>query len=218
MRRIHIPLVLAAAAALAAPVIAQPGPGGPGGGRERMEMLHGAGAPTDVKAGTYAVEPAHTQVTFSVSHMGISPFAGTFSGASGSMTLDPKNLAATKLNVTIPVTSVQTTSDKLTEELRSADWLDAAKFPTATFVATSVTPRGPDAAAIDGTLTLHGVSKPITIMARFFGAAQNPMSKKDSVGFLARATIKRSDFGVTKYVPVVSDETVLVINAAFEKQ
>ncbi|WP_159827932.1 YceI family protein [Novosphingobium sp. TCA1] len=219
MRLPHIALSLAAAAALAAPVIAQPGQGsrgdGPGG---RMEMLHGSGTPADVKAGTYAVEPAHTQVTFSVSHMGISPFAGTFAGGSGTMTLDPKNLAATKLNVTIPVTSVQTTSDKLTEELRSADWLDAAKFPTATFVASSVTPRGPDAAAIEGTLTLHGVSKPVTIMARFFGAAQNPMSKKDSIGFLGRALIKRSDFGVAKYVPMVSDETVLVINAAFEKQ
>jgi polyisoprenoid-binding protein YceI len=215
MRPSCISLALAAAAALAAPVTAQPGQGGAGG---RMEMLHGSGTPADVKAGTYAVEPAHTQVTFSVSHMGISPFAGTFSGASGSLTLDPNKLSATKLSVTIPVTSVQTTSDKLTEELRSADWLDAAKFPTATFVATSVTPRGPDAASIDGTLTLHGVSKPITIMARFFGTAQNPMNKKDSIGFLGRALIKRSDFGVSKYVPLVSDETVLVINAAFEKQ
>jgi polyisoprenoid-binding protein YceI len=222
MRVTPIALILAAAAALAAPVIAQPGPGGPGsgggGGRERMEMLRGSGTPADVKAGTYVIEPAHTQVTFSVSHMGISPFAGTFSGGSGSLTLDPAKLSATKLSVTVPVTSVQTTSDKLTEELRSADWLDATKFPTATFVASSVTPRGPDYASIDGTLTLHGVSKPVTIMARFFGAAQNPMSKKDSIGFIGRALIKRSEFGVTKYVPMVSDETVLVINAAFEKQ
>lgn len=211
MRRSPIALVLAAAV-LAAPVIAQPGSGG------HMEMLHGAGTPADVKAGTYAVEPAHTQVTFSVSHMGISPFAGTFSGASGTMTLDPANLAATKLSVTIPTASVQTTSSKLSEELVSADWLDAAKFPSATFIAAKVTPHGSGMAMIDGTLTLHGVSKPITIMAHFFGAAQNPMSKKDSIGFLARAQIKRSDFGVSKYVPMVSDETVLVINAAFEKQ
>lgn len=220
MRHSHIAIVLAAAAALAAPVIAQSGPGGGpgGGGRERMEMLRGSGTPADVKAGTYALEPGHTQVTFSVSHMGISPYAGTFSGGSGSLTLDPNKLSATKLSVTIPVTSVQTTSDKLTEELRSADWLDAAKFPTATFVATSVTPRGTDSAAIEGTLTLHGVSKPVTIAARFFGAAQNPMSKKDSIGFIGRVQIKRSEFGVTKYVPLVSDETVLVINAAFEKQ
>ena len=213
MRRSPIALVLAAAV-LAAPVIAQPGPGGAG----HMEMLHGSGTPAAVKAGTYAVEPAHTQVTFSVSHMGISPFAGTFSGASGTMALDPANLAATKLSVTIPIASVQTTSSKLSEELVSADWLDAARFPTASFTATKVTPLGPEAASIEGTLTLHGVSKPVTIMARFFGAAQNPMSKKDSIGFLARAQIKRSDFGVAKYVPLVSDETVLVINAAFEKQ
>lgn len=212
----------ALAAVLAAPLIAQSGSGmggGMGSGpHAQMEMLHGSGAPADVKAGTYAVEPNHTQVMFSVSHMGISPFAGTFSGASGTMTLDPANLAATKLTVSIPVASVQTTSDQLSGELRSADWLDAGKFANATFTATSVTPHGDNMAMIAGNLTLHGVTKPATIMAHFFGAAQNPMSKKDFIGFIGRMMIKRSDFGVTKYVPMISDETVLIINAAFEKQ
>lgn len=182
------------------------------------QPLHGAGTPADIKAGTYAVEPNHTQVTFSVAHLGISPFAGTFSGASGSMTVDPAKPAATTLTVTIPTASVQTTSAKLTDELKSADWLDAGKFPTATFRSTRVTPLGADAVQVDGTLTLHGVTRPATLRARFFGTATNPMSKKASIGFLGRIAINRSEFGVTKYVPVVSDETVLVINAAFERQ
>ncbi len=210
--RIVIATTFAAALALtcagAAPLAAQTG---------MQEPLHGAGAPTDVAAGTYAVEPYHTQVTFSVSHMGISPFAGTFSGGSGTLVVDPAKPDAATVTVTIPTKSVQTTSGKLTEELNSADWLDTAKYPDAVFKSTAVRSRGPGA-MIEGTLTLHGVTKPVTLYARFFGAGTNPMSKKASVGFLGRIAIKRSDFGVSKYVPLVSDETVLVVNAAFEKQ
>ena len=207
MRRLALSTALLLAAG--APAVAQ---------NAMSDMLHGTGTPSDVQAGTYAVEPNHTQVTFSVSHMGISPFAGTFSGGSGSLVIDPAKPTAASLTVTMPIASIQTTSAKLTEELRSADWLDVAKFPTATFKSTSVTRIGLDSAQIEGTLTLHGVTKPATIRAKLFGAGANPMSKKASVGFLGRMAIRRSQFGVTKYVPLVSDETVLVINAAFEKQ
>ena len=181
------------------------------------DELHGAGTPADVAAGTYAVEPYHTQVMFSVSHMGISPFAGTFSGGTGTLVVDPAKPDAATVTVTIPTKSVQTTSSKLTEELNSADWLDTAKYPDATFTSTAVHTRGPGA-MIEGMLTLHGVTKPVTLYARFFGAGTNPMSKKASVGFLGRIAIKRSAFGVSKYVPLVSDDTVLIVNAAFEKQ
>lgn len=205
-------LVLAASLAIAtltaAPLVAQ---------MAMPDALKGAGTPANVPAGTYAVEPNHTQVAFSVSHMGISPFTGTFHGGTGTLTVDPAKPNAASVTVTIPTASVITTATKLTEELNSAEWLDTAKFPTATFKSTSVKTMG-DGAEIAGTLTLHGVTKPVTLRARFFGTATNPMSKKPSVGFIGRIAIKRSDFGVTKYVPLVSDETVLVINAAFEKQ
>lgn len=209
MRLRHLYVATAAALLFGAPVLAQMAP---------PEMLHGAGTPADVQPGTYAVEPHHTQVTFSVSHFGISPFAGTFAGASGTMTVDPANPGATRLDVTIPIASVQTTSDALTGELKGADWFDAARYPTATFHSTRVGALGPDAVQVDGTLTLHGVTRPVTFRAKLFGAATNPMSKKASIGFLGRMVIHRAEFGITKYVPVVSDETVLVINAAFEKQ
>lgn len=199
----------AAALLFGAPVLAQTTP---------PETIHGAGTVADVTAGTYAIEPQHTQVTFSVSHFGISPFAGTFAGASGSMTVDPARPGATKLDVTIPIASVQTTVDKLTDELKSANWFDAATYPTATFHSTKIAAIGPDAVQVEGTLTLHGVTRPVTFRAKLFGAATNPMSKKASLGFLGRMVIHRAEFGITKYVPVVSDETVLVINAAFEKQ
>ncbi|WP_375381420.1 YceI family protein [uncultured Sphingomonas sp.] len=214
--RLAIPATLAvavAAAIAAVPLVAQRAPMGGG-----MAPMMGAGAPTDVAAGTYAIEPGHTQLSFTVTHLGITPFTGMFSGASGSMKLDPAHPEATTLSVSVPIASVQTTSDKLTEELRSADWLDAARFPTATFVSSSVMPMGNGMARVDGTLTLHGVSRPASISARFFGAATNPMSKKASVGFVGRLMFKRAEFGVTKYVPMVSDDTSMSITAAFEKQ
>ena len=211
--RLAIATTLAAAAAIAAvPLVAQRPPMG------GMAPMMGAGSPADVAAGTYAIEPAHTQISFTVTHFGITPFTGMFSGASGSMKLDPAHPEATSLSVSVPIASVQTTSAKLTEELRSADWLDAGRFPTATFVSSSVTPMGAGMARVDGTLTLHGVSKPASINARFFGSATNPMSKKASVGFVGRLMFKRTDFGVSKYAPMVSDDTALSITAAFEKQ
>jgi len=208
--RAALTIALVASAALATPLVAQSGGNQP--------AMHGAGSPADVQAGTYQVEPNHTQASFTVTHFGITPFTGVFSGASGRLTLDPAHPEATKLQVSLPTASVQTTSAKLDEELKSADWLDSAKFPAATFVSSKVTPMGNGMARVDGTLTLHGVSKPASMRARFFGAATNPMSKKASIGFVGRMTVKRSDFGVAKYVPVVSDETTLTINAAFEKQ
>ncbi len=204
MRRLPLlALVLAAA-----PVFAQSQGDGP-------PTLHGDTA-TPVAAGAYKIEPNHTQVVFAVSHMGITPFSGTFSQASGSLTIDPAHLETARVSVVVPIASAMTTSSRLNEELVSGDWFDAARFPTATFTSTAVHVRG-QGAAIEGKLTLHGVTRPVTIYARLFGSAVNPMSKAPSVGFVARTFVKRSDFGITKYVPMVSDQVELIINAAFEK-
>jgi polyisoprenoid-binding protein YceI len=172
--------------------------------------------PQAVQAGAYKVEPNHTQVRFGVLHMGFNPYYGTFSNASGSLTLDPAHPGATRLSVSVPVASVATTSATLDGELKGADWLDAGKFPTMTFVSTNVAASG-TAATISGTLTLHGVSKPVTLQASFVGAGKNPMGGAQTVGFTAKGIINRSDFGVTKYVPLVSDAVTIEITAAFER-
>jgi polyisoprenoid-binding protein YceI len=173
--------------------------------------------PAKVPAGTYTIEPNHTQVLFSVNHMGFSFFAGNFSGASGTAVLSAKKPAAMSVSVSVPVASVSTTSAKLTEELKEADWLDAAKYPTMVFRSTKVTETGPGTADIDGTLTLHGVTKPLTLHATFVGAGVNILDKKETAGFSLTGSLKRSDYGVTKYVPLISDMVTLTINAAFEK-
>lgn len=175
-------------------------------------------SPVTVQAGIYKVESYHTQVSFSLSHFGFSHFSGFFSGASGTLQIDPAKLAAAKLDVTLPIQSVTTTVAKLDEELKGNQWFDAAQFPTATFTSTKVTPTGKGRATITGNLTLHGVTHPVTLTAHFVGAGLNPMNKAYTMGFDASGTIRRSDFGVKTYVPLVGDEVQLTIAGAFEKQ
>lgn len=173
---------------------------------------------SEVSSGSYAVEPSHTQVGFSVLHFGFTNYAGVFSNVSGTLSLDTKKPSASKLSVTIPVGSAQTTSARLDEELKNDQWFDAARFPNATFESTAVTVTGKNEATITGNLTLHGVTKPETLKVRFIGAGVNTLDKKYTTGFEATGTIRRSDFGVKMYVPYVSDDVQLRISGAFEKQ
>ena len=173
--------------------------------------------PASVRAGTYSIEPSHTQVTFSVSHFGFTEYSGLFSGASGSLQIDPAHPATAKLEVSMPVARVQTTSAKLDDELKGDQWFDAARFPTATFASTKVTPAGSGRATIAGNLTLHGVTRPVILKARFVGAGVNPLDKSETIGFSATGTIKRSAFGVKQYVPLIGDDVTLSIAGAFTR-
>lgn len=171
-----------------------------------------------VESGGYAVEPDHTQIGFGVSHLGFSNFRGRFGDASGTLRLDAGNPSNSSFDVQVPTASVNTAVDKLTGELKSADWLDAKAFPQIRFKASHVEPTGPREANVTGELTLHGVTKPVTLVAKLHGAGVNPLNKKVTVGFDLAGTIRRSDFGVKTYLPLIGDEVVLEISAAFEKQ
>jgi polyisoprenoid-binding protein YceI len=168
-------------------------------------------------AGTYMVETNHTQVIFSVLHLGFTQYYGNFSGVSGTLAYTPKHPADMSVSISVPVASIQTTSPVLTSELKAPDWLDAATYPTMVFRSTKVTQTGPNAADIDGTLTLHGVTKPLTLHATFIGDGMDFITHKQTIGFQLSGALKRSDFGVAKYVPVISDEVTLTIAAAFTK-
>jgi polyisoprenoid-binding protein YceI len=174
--------------------------------------------PASVQGGTYAIEPTHTRLLFAVDHFGTSTWYGDFTHASGSLKLDPKNPAASQVEVSVPIASVSTTNAVLDGELKSPDWFDAAKYPTMTFKSTKVTVTGPGRATVAGELTLHGVTKPVVLDARLKGAGPNPMTKAYMVGFDATGKIKRSEFGVTKYVPVVGDEVTLILSAPFVRK
>ena len=172
--------------------------------------------PAQVRAGSYSLEPTHTRVLFAVNHMGFTTWYGQFTGAAGTLSLDPKHPAASQLSVTVPVASVSTSNATLDGELKAADWLDAAKYPTMTFKADKVVLAGRQGARVTGALTLHGVTRPVTLNVTFNGAGVNVLDHAYTVGFEVAGHIKRSDFGVTKYVPLVGDDVSLIISAAFE--
>ena len=174
--------------------------------------------PKAVKAGTYQVEPYHTQIGFSLSHFGFTDYAGFFSGASGTLVLDPANPSAAKLQVSVPVGTVLSTVSRLDDELKGPQWFDAAQYANATFTSTKVTATGADSADIAGTLTLHGVTQPVILKAHLVGSGTNPLDKSVTVGFEAIGTIKRSEFGIKQYVPLVGDDVRLTISGAFVLQ
>ncbi len=169
-----------------------------------------------VAAGTYAADPHHTQVAWTINHLGFSEYDGVFGDVTGTMTLDPAKPAATAVSIEVPVSGLHTTVAALDEHLKKPDFFDIAKYPTVSFKSTSVAVSG-STATIAGLLTLHGVTKPVTLAAHFVGAGANPLSKKATVGFAATTTIKRSDFGMTSLIPALGDSVDLRINAAFER-
>ena len=213
MRRIASLTTLFALAIVAVPVVVAQAPSAPG-----------APDKSRVTAGTYAADPAHTMVVWRVDHLGFSNYTGIFGDVTGTLVLDPKNPAAAKVDVTIPVAKVTTASAGLTSHLLRAgkdggkpDFFGASPAD-AKFVSTSVVlDDDGDEAKVTGNLTLNGVTKPVTLDVDFHGAGVG-MNKKETVGFQAETTIKRSDFGINMGIPYVSDAVELEIHAAFEKQ
>jgi polyisoprenoid-binding protein YceI len=168
-------------------------------------------------SGAYRVEPNHTEILFGVNHLGLTMYYGVFSGAHGQLVLDSADPTKSKLEVEVPVASVLTPSPKLNEELKSPAWLNAAAFPEMTYHATSVTLTGPRTARIDGELTLHGVTRPLSLEAKFNRGGENPMTHAFTIGFQGHGTVKRSEFGVNTYLGPISDEVTVTVSAAFER-
>ena len=210
----RLALILAPAALLALPLAAQMPTEAPGKPDK-----------TRVAAGTYKLDPGHTLIGWRVDHLGFSDYFGVFGESTGTLTLDPKNPAAAKVEVTIPVSKVLTASSGLNAHLLRPG-KDGAKPDffgpdpaDAKFVSTKVTP-GKDgmSATILGNLTLNGQTHPVTIAARFKGAGPGMMGGKATVGFQGKTTILRSQWGVAAGIPLVSDRVELDISAPFERQ
>ncbi|MFN3819794.1 YceI family protein [Blastomonas sp.] len=176
-----------------------------------------------VTAGSYATDPGHTLIGWRVSHFGFNDYFGIFGDATGTLEIDPANPSAAKVDITIPVSKVTTASSGLTDHLLRAgkdggkpDFFGPSPAD-ARFVSTSVAATG-NTAKITGNLTLNGVTKPVVLDTEFSGAGANPFNKKETVGFHATTTIKRSEFGVAYGLPMISDDVELDISVAFEKK
>ena len=166
---------------------------------------------------TYDLDPAHTIPNFTIQHLGMSTVYGHFERATGKVTMD-RAAKTGSIDVKIPTATISTGDAKRTdgtrsrdEHLRTTDFFNVAEYPDMTFKSTKMNFAGDKVQSIDGTLTLMGVSKPVTLTATSFNCGANPMSKKEMCGADLTTTIKRSDFGMKYAIPAISDEVKLLI-------
>ena len=205
MRSLAIAFALAtvATAALGTHAIAQDAP-----------AAAAASAPSQVRAGAYALDKAHAKIIWSTSHFGFSTYYGEFTDFDAKLNLDPANPANSKLSVTVQTASVNGHNPALEQHLQSADFFNVAQHPTATFVSTKVVPTGATTADVTGDFTMLGVTRPLTLKVTFNKAGEN-MAKTYVAGFSAEGVVKRSEFGMNYAVPAVGDEVKLTISGEF---
>ncbi|HLY05589.1 MAG TPA: YceI family protein [Rhizomicrobium sp.] len=175
--------------------------------------------PALAPAGTYAANQNHTQVLFSVRHLGLTDFHGRFDKVSGTLTFDNRRPERSAVSITIDTTSLDTTSEKLNNDLKTI--FRVQEFPAMTFKSTAVTRTGPDTGRIDGMLTIKDVTRPVILDVTFNGGGKSMMSGGDySLGFHATGVLRRSDFGLDKmfWSGFVSDEVALTIEAEFDQK
>ncbi|MCK9379843.1 MAG: YceI family protein [Sulfuritalea sp.] len=172
--------------------------------------LAAASATAFAAAETYSIDPNHTAPRFEYSHFGYSNQLHRFDKTSGKIVVD-RAAHTGSVDVTIDAKSVNTGITLFNGHIQGEDFFDTAKYPTITFKSTKVKFDGDKPVAVDGDLTIKGITKPVTLTLTSFQAMPHPMLKKDTIGANAVTKIKRSDFNMSKFVPYVGDEVTLSI-------
>ena len=162
-------------------------------------------APAMAEPETYVLDGTHTFPRFSYTHFGYSTQLSRFNKTTGKIILD-KAAKTGAVDIVIDTPSVDTGYATFDEHIQGEDFLDTAKYPTATFKSTKVAFKGDQPATVEGNLTLKGVTRPVTLTVTSFQAMPHPMLKKDAIGANAHTVIKRSEFNAGKYAPNVGDE------------
>lgn len=159
----------------------------------------------------YTFEQPHTQILFSVNHLGFSHSTGRFNDFDGHFTLDRENLANSSVDVTIKTASVDMSHEAWEAHLKNADFFNVEKFPEMTFKSTKVELTGDNTANVTGDLTLLGVTKPVVLAVTHNKSGDHPMKGVYMAGFSATATVKRSEFGMNYGLPNVGDDVQIRI-------
>ena len=168
-------------------------------------------APAFAAPKTYDIETPHTQIIFSVNHLGFSHSYGKFLEHDGTIVFDADNPAASSVDITIKTASIEMNDQKWNDHMKNADFFDVEKFPEMTFKSTKIDVTGADTANITGDLTIKGVTKPVVLATKLNKAGKHPMSGKEGAGFSATTTIKRSDFGISYGLPAVGDAVTIAL-------
>ena len=176
-----------------------------------------AAAPALAAPETFVVDGTHTFPRFSYSHFGYSTQLSRFDKTTGTVVFD-KAARTGAVDIVIDTKSVNTGYGTFNEHIQGEDFLDTARYPTATFKSTKVVFDGDKPAKVEGNLTLKGVTRPVTLTVTDFKAAPHPMLKKDAIGANAWTVVKRSEFNAGKYAPNVGDEVRIDIAIEAIKQ
>lgn len=177
------------------------------------------------EADTYALDKSHTLVAFGWERSGLSRQQGRFTDVNGTVTFDPAAPEASAVDVTLRASSIQTGVDTLDRHLRSADFFDVANHPVATFRSTGVTRTGDKTGEMTGDLTMLGITKPVTLQVTWVFTGPHPLGQMNpslrdrtvSV-FSARGTLKRSQWGLTRVIPLVGDDIQITIETELLKR
>ncbi|CAG2093664.1 YceI family protein [Xanthomonas arboricola] len=162
----------------------------------------------------YALDPVHTRVLFAVEHAGFSKALGTVSGTSGTLVFDPDDWASARLDVTVPLRRADLGDAKWNEATLARNLLDAERFPDAHFVSTQVEASGENHAKVTGNLTLHGVTRPVTLDVTLNALKRHPLPPfRRTAGFSATATLSRAEFGIDAWKSMIGDTVELRIEA-----
>ena len=170
-----------------------------------------------IPSGHYVLDPAHGSVHFKVDHMGYSTYVARFDTVEATFEFDNSRPAKSPLAVTITADSVNTGSARMDNLISGPDFLHAKRFPEIRLKADGINIVDEKSGVIDATLTFHGVTRQLPLYVTFNGGARNMLTRKYTLGFSATATLRRSDFGMKAYIPLVGDEVTIEIEAEFQK-
>lgn len=171
-------------------------------------------------AQTWTIDKAHSQLGYGIKHLSIAEIGGSFQEFDAKITSSKEDLSDAVVELTANVASISTGNEQRDAHLKTADFFDAEKFPTLTFKSKSFKKVGDKKYKVAGDLTLHGVTKPVTLDVVLNGTTTHPMTKKTMAGFKATGIIKRTDFGIAAATPsaMLSDEVAINANAEFVKE
>lgn len=176
-----------------------------------------SGDPVDAPAGTYRADPRHTSIVFDVDHLGFSRFVARFNEVEAVLDAVPDAPETSRLEVTIKAASVDTNVPELDAMLKAPDMFDAAAHPGIHFASTKIVRTGEGEVEVTGNLTIAGRTHPATFTVTFNGAAPDPLTGEDKLGFSAEGTLDRSVWGLGKWWPAVGNEVRFRIEAEFAK-
>lgn len=168
-------------------------------------------------ADTYHLEKTHVDLLFTINHAGFTEKHGSFRDLDATLEYDAAHPEGSRVTVIVKTDSLDTANAARDTDVKGEKFLDVARYPEMRFVSTKVTREPDQSLRVDGELTLHGVTKPVTLHAKLNKAAPNPFDKRPTLGFSATGSLKRSDFGIATYIPVIGDVITLTIDAEFNR-